>query len=87
MSFPSISITRKEAAEIARRLNAAGYKTTAKQCYAYVMNVIDNHAGADPDARKEVATIIEDVLVADNRIVGISIATDPTFTNDYRDIS
>jgi hypothetical protein len=84
MSLLSYHITRDEAAEIAVRLKDAGYSVTRHDCYEYVMNVIQRVAGNDPDTRKEVTSTIEDVLVERGKLVGISIADDPSFINPRR---
>ena len=54
--------TRAEAAEINRRLKAAGYRSTAELCYNYTLFILDYFAGQDVLAWREVHKILRDVL-------------------------
>ena len=63
MKWPnSISLSRTQLAEVGRRLRNAGYDVKTKHLSPFVVNIVDFCAGADPDAQKEVRSIIESVL-------------------------
>lgn len=55
-------LTHTEAAELARRLKAKGYKATKADCREYPINIVRRLAGSDPDAVNEVSLEIVSVL-------------------------
>src|SRR5579885_3487982 len=54
-------LTKLESREAARVLRERGYQVTGNDCYEYGANVISRVAGADPDARREVRAILEEI--------------------------
>ena len=63
MKWPNaVSLSKKQLSEVGRRLRAAGYNVKTKELNPFAVNIVNFCAGADPDAQKEVRSIIESVL-------------------------